>query len=105
MNKEQLEALKRLYEDVVKIYVDEFSAKQELKFDFWVSDDVGGIAFLSDYSFNFSDIKYDIDNGCPKGLIISWYNDSVDYAMEDDANKTINYHSYYKGLRYEHIKK
>ena len=97
--------LKQRYESIATAYLNKFIKKQDLDFDGWVSDDIGGIAFFCcQYFFNLDDIRYDIDNNCEKGLILRWQEDGVDYHMKGNTD-TINYHSYHKGLRYEDLKK
>jgi hypothetical protein len=86
--------LSQLYEKVCMEYIDRFCKKQELDFEWWIGDRVGEIAGCGDFYFNFSDIMLDIDTDQPKGDIITWYYESLDYP--DDA---INYFSYTKGLR------
>ena len=90
--------LKKEYETIVDKYLKVFCEKQDLEIDYWVGDKVGEIVFFTaDYFFNFTDILIDIDSDCKKGLILEWYNDSVDFDFK------INYRSYIKGLRYSDV--
>jgi len=96
--------LKQRYESVATAYLNKFIKKQDIDFDGWVGDDIGGIAsFCCQYFFNLDDIRYDIDNNCKKGLILRWQEDGVEHHMKGNFD-TINYHSYFKGLRYENLK-
>lgn len=92
----KIKILQNRYNKVVDDYIQLFSNKQEIEFEFWVGDVVGGIASFGDiYFFSFSDILYDINTNQPKELILQWLYDGVDYP---DIN--INYYSYSKGLRH-----
>ena len=94
--------LKEKYHKIIAEYIDEFCRKQKIEFDGWVGQEVGGVAsFVDQYFFNLSDITYDIDHKCKKGLILKWQDDCV----ENSEMPSINYHSYHKGLRFEHIKR
>lgn len=76
-----------------------FEEKQELTFEFFVGDDLFGVAcFGCVYYFNTSDIYFDIVSKQPKHQIINWLEDSL-----ENQNQTINYLSYCKGLRFEKI--
>lgn len=91
--------LKKQYELVCNEYVKIFCKKQELDFEGWVGDTVGGIAYCSDFYFNFHDIVWDVNSKQPKGAIIDWY-----YGNLDMPEKSINYFSYTKGLRVSDLK-
>jgi len=93
--------LKKRFEAVANEYLLKFIKKQDLDFDGWIGDDVGGIAsFICQYFFNFDDIRYDIDNKCKKGLILHWQDD----CLENKPNY-INYYSYHKGLKFDMLNK
>ena len=91
---ERINKLKNSYETACHAYIDEFCKKQEIDFDFWVADIIGGICVLGDFSFNFNDIVYDINSNQPKGAIFGWYEDNL-----KRPGKSINYFSYTKGIR------
>lgn len=92
--------LKDEYEKNVKKYIDIFCRKQECYFEFWITDDVGGIACFGDVLiFSFMDIKHDIDTEQPAGQIIDWLHESM------YAEKWINYKSYCMGLRYDNTQR
>jgi len=97
--------LKEQYEFVCNEYIHKFTEKQDLPFDYWIGDDVGGIAsFIEQYFFNLHDIIYDINTNQPKGLILQWQDDTLENHSENE-NVSINYYSYSKGLRYSDLKK
>jgi hypothetical protein len=69
--------MKEQYEKAVQRYINAFCDKQNLEFGFWAAEEVGEVCFINDFSFDFSDIRRDIDNKVPIGKIIEWY----DYSM------------------------
>jgi len=94
------EQLKQQYESVCNEYIKRFCKKQELQFEYWIADDVGGIGCFGDtFFFNFHDIVWDINSKQPKGLIIEWHDGCV-----ENFEQAMNYHSYTKGLRFSDIK-
>lgn len=92
----KIEKLKRDYEKACNQYMKLFCEKQDLYFDGFVNDDIGGIALCSDFFFNFQDIVWDVNAKIPKGVIIEWYD-----AQLENHERAINYYSYTKGLRHE----
>ena len=95
----KLNQLKKQYEMVVSEYVKKFCNKQELEFEYWVGNDIGGIACFGDiFFYNFQDIVWDINSKQPKGLIIKWL-----YDCCENTEKSINYFSYSKGLRFSDL--
>ena len=93
--------LQKSYNRICSEYIKLFEKKQDLELDFWVSNDIGGVACFGDiYFFTFDDIKLDIDSNQPKGLIISYLEDSMEFREMDQ----INYKSYCMGLRYKDLK-
>ena len=87
--------LKEQYKLIVEEYIHEFCNKQDVSFEFWVADQIGGIACFGDILyFNFLDIVYDIDSLQPKGQILEWI-----YYSVDNHYKSIDYISYSKLLR------
>ena len=94
------------YEFVCNEWVNKFSNKHGLEFSGWVGDSIGEVAvFIDQYFFNLSDIILDIKTKQPKGLILQWQDDEVEYALLDTNNPTINYKSYTMGLRHNQLKK
>jgi hypothetical protein len=101
----KLQELKKQYEFACNEYVQKFANKQQIEFDGWVGGEIGGLAIFShDYFFNISEIILDINSKQPKGLILQWQNDGVEYNFPTDKKKNINYKSYTMGLRYEQLK-
>lgn len=97
-----LEELKEYNVEVCNEYIRRFCQKQDIEFDGWVGNNVGGIAsFISQYFFNIDDIILDIHTQQPVGLILNWQNDGIDYNMPNKTTQYINYKSYTMGLRYE----
>ena len=91
--------LKERYEKACNDYIAEFTKKQEIEFDGWVGDEVGGIAsFIDQYFFNISDIVWDINSNQPEGLILQWQDDCL-----ESNPKFISYFSYSRGLRYSDL--
>jgi len=85
--------LKTNYEKAVNDYVKVFEEKQDCNIQYWVADIVGEICDVSDCFFNFTDIKTDIDEKAPVGLIFEWY------WSDEHQTSNFNYYSYIKGLR------
>ena len=95
----ELHKMQEQYEFVVSEYVQQFCNKQDVSFEFWVADQIGGIACFGDILyFNFMDIVWDINSKQPKNQIIDWIYESV-----DNPEKSINYFSYSKGLRWSDL--
>lgn len=92
----RINSLKEQYEKVVSEYIGAFSQKHGLRFEFWVADQVGGVACFGDILFfNFQDIVWDINSKQPKHLIVNWIYESV-----ENPDKSICYYSYSKGWRW-----
>ena len=83
---------------VCNLYAITFCEKQEMDFNGWIGDEIGGIAECNDFYFNLHDIVLDLRMEQPKGSIIDWYYDNLEYE-----NKHINYSSYINGLRISDI--
>ncbi len=82
--------LKVQFDEIVRLYIEAFTKKQEMYFEYWVGDNIGGICEVSGFFFNFDDIRYDIDNFIAEGQIIEWY----DETLESEQN--INYKNWLK---------
>jgi hypothetical protein len=80
------------YIEAVDAYVKEFEKKYEVEIDFWVGDEVGGVAIFGDEAYNFSDIKYMIDNDLKYEYLYDWYC----FLIEFSKKCYINLHSYCK---------
>lgn len=93
--------LKSHYEDVCNEYIRRFCEKQDIEFDGWVGNEVGGIGeFISQYFFTMDDITLDMNTNQPTGLILDWQSDGVDYHIANGTTKRVNYKSYTMGFRY-----
>jgi hypothetical protein len=102
--KKAIKILKEKYETICMEWVQIFCKKQDLEFDGWVGNEVGGIAiFATQYFFNLSDIILDINTKQPKCLILRWQDDGVIFNMFKETTKYINYKSYTMGLRYDQL--
>jgi len=100
----KLQKLNKKYEFVCNEYIRKFCNKQEIDFDEWIGDEIGGIAsFCSQYFFNLADIILDLNTNQPKGIILDWQSDGVDCHFSNPEIVSINYKSYTMGLRYEHL--
>lgn len=92
MDKKILE-LKKQYEQVCNQYVKLFCEKHFVDLEFWVGDEVGGIAsFGCVFYFNYEDIRYDIENKIRKGAIFEW----LEYTLQNQNDQNINYKNYIK---------
>lgn len=92
----KLNKLKKQYKFVVSEYIHKFCNKQNVSFEFWVADKIGGTACFGDVLyFNFMDIIYDINSKQPKHQIINWIYESI-----DNPEKLISYYNYSKGSRW-----
>ena len=103
----KLQQLNKQYEFVCNEWVQKFCNKQDIEFDGWVGEEVGGIAsFCCQYFFNLSEIIFDLKTKQPKHLILTWQSDEVDFNMDKDSEnqKYITYPNYTMGLRHEQLK-
>ena len=103
------EKLIKDYKKACNNLVNKFATKQNLDFDGWVTDEVGGIAcFASQYFFHMSDIELDLSTNQKKGFILEWIDDGTEFNMDilltEEGARYINYASYIAGLRYENLK-
>ena len=98
--KKVITELQSNYNNAVNEYIKVFEKKHGYSFTDWVGNDVGEIAcFIEQYFFNFTDIKYDIDNKVKKNLIFQYQDDCLAHPK-----KKMNFKSYAMGLRFEDIK-
>jgi len=87
--------LKIDYDKIVDAYLQKFIEKHDCcELEYWIGEP-GDIAVLGDYFFNFSDIKYDIDNDVEKSLIWEWYDFNVSYK----GSHSINLNTWIMGYR------
>ena len=91
MSNNKIELLSKLdviYNPILK----GFEKKQDLTFEFWVGDEIGGVACFDTYIFGLDDIIFDLKTNQPKDLIKEWFD-----CLSSENN--INYQCYSKGLR------
>lgn len=73
---------KRLYEEGCNLYLHLFCEKHGFNAEhpntYWVTNDIGGVAFIGDYAVDMETIRYDIDHDVPKEQWIKWF----DYSSE-----------------------
>ena len=97
----KIEKLKKEYDKVINDFIKLFEEKQGVCFEYWIADNIGGIACFGDILFfNLDDIVYDLTSNQPKGQIIDWVYESI---YNEDAK--LNYYSYSKGLKFSDLKK
>jgi hypothetical protein len=98
--KVKLTELQMNFNNSVDAYIKKFVEKHGYEFDYWIGEEVGECAsFIEQYFFNFSDIKFDIDNKIKKDLIFQYQDDCLAHPK-----KSMNFRSYANGLRFEDIK-
>lgn len=96
-----MEDLKKEYFNICVKIMKNFEKKQNITFDSWVGDTVGGIAeFYEGFYFNFDDIIYDLFNDIKPNTIIDWFEESF-----SNQHININYYSYCNGVTFNDIKK
>lgn len=101
----QITDLQNRYENICAEYIELFCQKHEIECDGWVGDQVGGLAsFIQQYFFSLNDIVFDLNTNQPVGLILKWQDDGVEAHFKNPKSGSINFYSYSKGLRYEHLK-
>lgn len=87
--------LQEQFNKIADKYIKAFCTKQECEMDFWVADEIGGIAFCADFYFNYDAIRLDVDYDVPKGEIIKWYDFCIEQHYtenkEDFTLPTISY--------------
>lgn len=100
----KLQVLNTQYEQVCNEWIRLFCEKQEIDFDGWIGDEIGGKAsFIEQYCFNLSDIILDLNTNQPKWTILNWQSEDIDHNFLNDKNQHINYKSYTMGLRHSHL--
>lgn len=75
--------LKQQYFSIVLKYTKKFCKKHDIEFEYWAAGDIGTVAFMADYFFNFDDMRFDIDEDIPVGKITEWYEEGVENSIED----------------------
>lgn len=87
--------LQKCFNEICNKYALQFATKHEYPFDGWVADKAGEVATMGDYSVDFSEIKYDIDNN----VDVNEYDKYYEYCLEVGMLNltTPNYESWCKG--------
>jgi hypothetical protein len=86
-------SLQERFNQCVSEYINLFCKKQDMLFGYWIGDHIGQVCEINYFTFAFSDIQYDIDHNCEKGLIIEWYYDNLGTGLH------INYHSFINWIK------
>ena len=91
---EHIKKLQDNYQSNINAIVDVFCQKHDLELDYHLNLE---IFFFGDYySFNISDILYDVFNNLPKGVIEEWFTYSYQWNYYDPDHH-INLHSWSHG--------
>lgn len=90
--------MRKALNKILMDYIRKFENKHDVSFEFAVADDLMNMLCFDPYYFDITDVIKDIDNDYPKGLIIDWHEDSIEFYP-----KQINFESYAKGLRFTEI--
>ena len=100
MGKELKNDLKNDYENAVQAYVRAFCKQMDMRFGFWIGDEVGGMADFDDYyTLRFDDVKLCVDEAVDYATLAEWYAYCVDVG-ELGINATIpNLKSWLMGFR------
>ena len=80
MNKAHIKLLKDSYEDACEKYLQAFCANYEFQYErnAWVANEVGTIANVGDYFFDFDVIKYCVDNDLKdSNELLNWYDHTL----------------------------
>jgi hypothetical protein len=89
--KDALQNYRNACNDIVSV----FARKQGLTFDFWVADEIGGVACFGDiYFFSLQDMLYDIEGRRKKGLILQWIEDAVEANEKEPDIEFASYREY-----------
>lgn len=70
--------LEKDYEKACNHYIRLFSKKNDIKFDYWIANLIGGVAAFGDYYFNFQDIIWDVNSEQLPGTILKWYEEMLE---------------------------
>lgn len=91
-------ALKSEWEILCNMYLKKFCDKHKYDFEdcFWVADDYGTIACVSDMFISMEHIRYDIDNNIEKTMFEKWYWKAIE-IFELTGQDFMNYESFCKG--------
>ena len=83
----KLQELKKQYEFSCNEYAKKFANKQQIEFNGWVDNDIGGLAsFSNGYFFYILEIFFDIHLNLPKGVTLQSKNKGVYHFLFTDKN-------------------
>lgn len=86
------------WKDICQEYLKLFCDKHEYSFEdcFWVTDNYGTIACVSDMFISMEHIRYDIDNNIEETMFEKWYWKAIE-IFELTGQDFMNYESFCKG--------
>lgn len=86
------------WRDICQEYLKLFCDKHEYSFEdcFWVTDNYGTIACVSDMFISMENIRYDIDNNIEETMFEKWYWKAIE-IFELTGQDFMNYESFCKG--------
>jgi hypothetical protein len=86
------------WRDICQEYLKLFCDKHEYSFEdcFWVTDNYGTIACVSDMFISMEHIRYDIDNNIEETKFEKWYWKAIE-IFELTGQDFMNYESFCKG--------
>ena len=86
------------WRDICQEYLKLFCDKHEYSFEdcFWVTDNYGTIACVSDMFISMEHIRYDIDNNIEETMFEKWYWKAIE-IFELTGQDFMNYESFCKG--------
>ena len=91
------------YKDIVMKYINEFSEKHSVTFDYFVGDKMGEVCVFSNYFIDFNDLRLDLDNNIPEETFFKWYDETLIRATNN--KQVLNYETFSKGFTYLHLDK
>lgn len=92
------QSIQERWRDICQEYLKLFCDKHEYSFEdcFWVADDYGTIACVSDMFISMEHIRYDIDNNIEETMFEKWYWKAIE-IFELTGQDFMNYESFCKG--------
>jgi hypothetical protein len=92
------ENIQERWRDICQEYLKLFCDKHEYSFEdcFWVTDNYGTIACVSDMFISMEHIRYDIDNNIEETKFEKWYWKAIE-IFELTGQDFMNYESFCKG--------
>lgn len=96
-----MEEIKQLFEDIVERYTDIFREKMygisRDPDDYWINDDIGGIASIGDEFWGFDQIRKTVDNDYDPKQVFAWYDYCVRLGSIDHTIPVPNIESWMNG--------